>query len=316
MTSKHLLLGATGSIGYAVAQQLLSTGTPITLLARNRTKAEHLFPAGSLVEIVEGDVQDAALLKRLAADKSVIFHGINYPYHQWFGNMDLVTQKIIDAAAQNRALIVFPGNVYPFGLATQPIREESVPQPTTRKGALRVELERMLQAAAEAGTCRVLNVRLPDFWGPNVLNEGIRPIFEGALAGGKLPWLLNADIPHQLVYTKDAAEVIVRLIERGTGQPYELLNYGGTTVPSMRGFLERLARVAGTPAKVHVYPAWQIKLIGWFQPMMREVVEMLYLYQNSILLDDTRLRALLPGFRETPLETAFADTLAWFRANR
>lgn len=277
MKSNVLLLGATGSIGYAVAENYLSKGIPITVLVRNRAKAEALFPNNSSVEIVEGDAQDGALLQRLAADKSVIFHGINYPYQEWFGNMDQVTRKIIDAASANQALIVFPGNVYPFGLATEPIREDSVPNPNTRKGALRVELERMLQSAAETGKCRVLNVRLPDFWGPNVLNAGVKPIFEGALAGGKLPWLLNADIPHQLVYTKDAAEVIVQLSERGPDRPYEVINYGGNRVPSMREFLEQLARVAGTTAKVHVYPAWQIKLLGWFQPMMHEVVEMLYL---------------------------------------
>jgi nucleoside-diphosphate-sugar epimerase len=319
MKTNILILGATGSIGYAVAERYLAAGTPITILVRNRAKAERLFPAGSPVEIVEGDVQDAALLKRLAADKSVIFHGINYLYQDWFGKMEPATQHIIDAAAPNQALIVFPGNVYDYGLPDGPITETTVPQPISRKGALRIELERMLQTAAEAETCRVLNVRLPDFWGPNVLNEGVRPLMQAALTGKPMPWLVNADIPHQLVYTRDAAEVIVRLTERAIAQrsttrPYEVVNYGGETVPTMRGFLNKLARVAGTAAPVRVYAAWQVRLLGWFKPFVGEVVELLYLYRNSVVLDDAKLRRLLPDFRETPTDTAMTDTLNWFRA--
>ncbi len=77
----------------------------------------------------------------------------------------------------------------------------------------------MLERAANAGTCHVLNVRLPDFWGPNVLNEGVKPIFVNALTGKALPWLINIDIPHQSVYTPDAAEIIVRLMLRNTISP-------------------------------------------------------------------------------------------------
>ncbi len=109
------MLGSTGSIGYAVAANLLARHLPVTILVRNRAKADALFPNQPTLTIVEGDAQDAELLNRIAADKTHIFHGINYPYNEWFGNMDTVTQKVIDAASMNKATIVFPGNVYNFG---------------------------------------------------------------------------------------------------------------------------------------------------------------------------------------------------------
>ncbi|RYF48244.1 MAG: NAD-dependent epimerase/dehydratase family protein, partial [Cytophagaceae bacterium] len=228
-----LVLGATGSIGYAVTANLLARQMPVTILVRNRAKAEALFQQQATLTILEGDVQDAALLSRVAVNKDFIFHGINYPYDKWFGNMDTATNKVIDAARQANSVIIFPGNVYNFGRATEPIREASVPNPCTRKGQLRVEIEAMLEQAASAGKCRVMTARLPDFWGPNVLNDGIRPIFDNALKGKALPWLVNADIPHQLVYTTDAAELIVRLLLRewdSRSQPvaasYDVWNYG------------------------------------------------------------------------------------------
>ncbi len=321
MSTTHpsvLILGATGSIGYAVATNLLARQWPVTILVRNRAKAEKLFPHAPTLTIVEGDVQDVPLLNHLAAGKQFIFHGINYPYNQWFGNMDTATQKIIDAASKNEdTTIIFPGNVYNFGNTKDPIREDSVAQPCTRKGQLRVAIETMLDQAAEAGKCRVMNVRLPDFWGPNVLNDGVRPVFENALTGKALPWLLNADIPHQSVYTNDAAELIARLMERNwkateKQNPYEVWHYGGTTVPSIRSWFGQISELTGNPLKMQVYSRFIIGFLGLFMPVLREVKEMSYLYENTIVLDDKKLRTLFPDFRPTPMKQALTDTLTWF----
>ncbi|QJW88598.1 NAD(P)H-binding protein [Spirosoma taeanense] len=313
-TVNTLILGATGSIGYAVTANLLARRLPVTILVRNRAKAEALFSNQPTLTIVEGDAQNASLLNRTAQGKTHIFHGINYPYHRWFGNMDRVTQKIIDAAAQSQATIVFPGNVYNFGNAQEPIREDSQPNPVSRKGQLRVELEDLLEAAAHAGRCRVLNVRLPDFWGPNVLNDGVRPIFENALNGKALPWLINADIPHQAVYTPDAAELIARLMLRdpSASSPYEVWNYGGTTISSIRSWFEQISRLVGKPLKIQLYSRFAINGLALFLPVLREVKEMLYLYENTVLLDDQKIRAAFPDFSPTPMRQALTETLTWF----
>lgn len=316
----NLVLGATGSIGYAVTANLLARQFPVTILVRNRAKAEALFPNQPTLTIVEGDAQDAALLNQLAIGKDFIFHGINYPYNKWFGNMDTVTQKVIDAATKNHATIVFPGNVYNFGNTKEPIREDSLPNPCTRKGQLRVAIESMMEQAANAGHCRVINVRLPDFWGPNVLNEGVAPIFENALNGKALPWVANADIPHQAVFTSDAAEIIARLMlrewEKPTTAAYQLWNYGGTTVPSLRSWFTQISRLVGKPLKVELYSRLMVTVLGVFMPVLREVKEMLYLYENTILLDDKKVRSLFPDFTPTPMDEALTETLAWFAEHR
>ncbi|GAB3888774.1 NAD-dependent epimerase/dehydratase family protein [Spirosoma agri] len=317
-TFSTLVLGATGSIGYAVTATLLARQWPVTVLVRDVAKAEALFPNQPTLTIVAGDAQDANLLNRLAITHDFIFHGINYPYDKWFGNMDTVTQKVIEAAAQRQATIVFPGNVYNFGNTNEPIREESQPNPCTRKGQLRVEIEAMLERAARAGQCRVVNVRLPDFWGPNVLNEGIAPIFRNALTGKVLPWLVNVDVPHQAVFTGDAAEVIARLMVREwssdakSAVPYQVWNYGGATVPSMRSWFEQISGIVEKPLNVRIYSKFLIRVLGLFMPVMREVNEMLYLYENTVRLDDRKVLALFPDFRPTPMKQALTETLTWF----
>ncbi len=66
-----LILGATGSIGYAVAANLLARHLPVTILVRNRAKAEALFPNQPTLTLVEGDVQDAGLLDQVATGKDL-----------------------------------------------------------------------------------------------------------------------------------------------------------------------------------------------------------------------------------------------------
>jgi nucleoside-diphosphate-sugar epimerase len=314
MKSEILILGATGSIGYAFAENLSSKNIPFTVLVRDIEKANKLFKNNPIIEIIKGDVQDLELLKKISADKKYIFHGINYPYNQWFGNMDSATQKVIEAASLNKAMIIFPGNVYNYGNLPL-IKEDSPQKPCTRKGALRVELEKMLSDAALSGKCTVLNICLPDFWGPNVLNEGVRPIFENALKGKALPYIVTVDIPHQMVFTKDAAEIMVRLMQKGVEKPYEKYNYGGQIHPTIRGLLNQISRVANAPEKITVHPKWLFSILGMFMPMMKEVKEMLYLFEGTVILDDTKVRKLFPDFKETPLNEAITETLDWFRIN-
>lgn len=312
-----LVLGATGSIGYAVAANLLGKGWPVTVLVRSVDKARQLFAAAPNLTIEQGDVQDLPRLLAVSRGHDVLFHGINYPYNEWEGNMARATANIIQAAQAQCATVVLPGNIYNFGNAAAPIREDTKPNPCTRKGALRVALEAQLAEAARAGHCRVLTVRLPDFWGPAALNAGTIPIFEGALTGKAMPWLANADIPHQFVYTPDAAEIISRLLLAGAPQqPYEVVNYGGTTVPSVRSFFAQIAAAAGQPMRLMVIKPWQVALLGLFQPVVREVREMLYLYQHPVVLDDAAVRQRFPDFRTTPLSAAIATTLRWFAEHR
>jgi nucleoside-diphosphate-sugar epimerase len=311
---RFLVLGGTGSIGYAFAQELLQHNEHVTLLVRNTQKAGKLYGPHPTLQLVAGDAQDAALLKKLGAAATHIFHGINYPYGKWEEHMERVTQHVIEAAAENKATILFPGNIYNYGLTT-PITEESPFAPTSKKGVIRARLEEMLQQAAAQGNCRVTTLRLPDFWGPNVMNEGIAPIFKGALAGKAMPWLYRNDIPHQLVYTPDAARIFYQLLQLKPQEPYALYNYAGEVVPSIMEWQAQIAAAAGNLPKHKVYSKRLFKLLGLFMPDIREIREMGYLWENTILLNDDKLRRTLPSVPHTPMPQAIQETLEWFKAN-
>ena len=100
MKRKYLILGATGSIGFAFTNELLRNGIEAEILVRDRRKAEDLFHKNPLLTIYEGEVTDTGLLKSLSENKDVIFHGINYPYQLWGKYMIPITSNIIQVISK------------------------------------------------------------------------------------------------------------------------------------------------------------------------------------------------------------------------
>ena len=71
----------------------------------------------------------------------------------------------IAAAEGNGATLLFPGSVWNYGRGMPPVLDESTPmQPTTRKGAMRVEIEQRIQEACDRGM-RAIMLRAGDFFG-------------------------------------------------------------------------------------------------------------------------------------------------------
>jgi hypothetical protein len=59
-----------------------------------------------------------------------------------------------------------------------------------------------------------------------------------------------------------------------------------------------------------------LRVMGLFNPFLREVVEMHYLWTTPVALDDRRLRQLLPNLRKTSYEYGVQATLESMRSKR
>ncbi len=308
-----LVLGATGSFGGALALELASRGKSVRALVRDPVKARRRLPPA--VEIVVGDALDATALERAARGAGVLAHGVNYPYHLWDPAMIRVSDNVIRAAREAGAQIVFPGNVYALGRAGRRAFTETAPfRPTTRKGALRAGLEQRLRGAAAGGT-PVLVVRAGDYFGPSVRNGLVDRIFANALAGKPMQVFGRLDIAHQWAYVPDLARLTADLLARADSlAPFEVVHFAGRVVARARDFYACVAEEAGRPdLTVRVVAWWKLRLAGLIDRQARELLELRYLFDTAVILDDPRRRALLPDFVATPLGPAIAATLASYR---
>jgi nucleoside-diphosphate-sugar epimerase len=221
---------------------------------------------------------------------------------------------VVSAAQKMGAQILFPGNVYGLGEQTgHPLPERAENAPTTRKGELRVRLEHALATSVREGVARVIIVRGGDFFGPTVRNGLVDPIFGNAVRGRPIVAIGNPGIPHQWVYLPDLARVSIDLLEiAGKLDSFEVVHFAGYVPRTYGDFLRYVADEAGHPGlRIEFNPFWWRwrSVVGLFVPVLRELAELAYLFEDSVILDDPRRRELLPVFQPTPIDMAVRKTL-------
>lgn len=307
-----LVLGASGGIGGEVARQLLAAGWKVRALTRRAYQGM----GNRDIDWMVGDALSASDVLAAARGSSLVVHAVNPPgYRDWAGQVLPMLRNTIAAADAAGATVLLPGTVYNYGLDAFPVADEDAPQrPPTRKGALRVQMEQELEAWCGRGG-RALVVRAGDFFGPHSGNSWFA---QGVVKPGRaLARVANpgaAGIGHQWAYLPDLAAAMVALAGRRTGlAPFARFHFGGhwdADGTAMASAVQRVAARHGLEAPVHAFPWYLVRLLAPFNETMRELLEMRYLWQQPLRLDNARLVATLGEEPHTPLEVAVERTLA------
>ena len=308
-----LVLGASGGIGGEVARRLLSQGWTVRAMHRDPDRVRRSAKAPDLVWM-RGDAMNAADVAAAAAGAAVIVHAVNPPAYRNWGELVLpMLDNTIAAARANGARIVLPGTVYNFGPDAFPVVTEASPQnPVTVKGRIRAEMERRLRAASAQGAS-VLIVRAGDFFGPraasnNWFAQGLvkpgKPVTAITYPGGR-------GIGHQWAYLPDAAETMVRLLDRrATLEPFAVFHMQGHWDADGTQMIAAIRRAVGDPRPtVRKTPWWLMRLAAPVVPLFREILEMRYLWNVPLRMDNARLKSVLVAEPHTPLDEAVRATL-------
>jgi nucleoside-diphosphate-sugar epimerase len=302
-----LVLGATGGSGSAIASALAQHGWTVRGLVRDATRP-HL-DAG--IEWHEGDAMNATDVANAARGVSVIVHAVNPPgYRNWNTLVLPMLDNTIAAARKNNARIVLPGTVYNFGPDALPLLSEVSPQrPLTRKGAIRVQMENRLAAAATNGV-RVLILRCGDFFGPRTGNNWFSAIVKPGKKLSSVSYPGQRDLPHAWAYLPDIGKTIALLLERENELTvFERFHFGGHWVDSNVLMFAIRKAAADSTLPLRSFPWWLITLASPFVTSFREMREMRYLWRKPLQLDNRRLVAFLGAEPHTRLDAAVADTL-------
>ena len=73
--------------------------------------------------------------------------------------------------------------------------------------------------------------------------------------------------------------------------------------------MDEIVRQTGRPLKLRVAGKTMLRIIGLFNPMMREMVEMHYLLTEPVIMDDARLQRLIGPLAKTSYEEGLRRTL-------
>lgn len=304
-----LVLGATGGIGGAMARRLRAGGWRVKALVRSVEAAGRL-PG---IDCRVGDAMVREDVVEAADGVAVIVHAVNPPGYRNWGELVLpMIDSSLAAARVHGARVVLPGTVYNYGPDAPALIGEDAPQtPTTRKGAIRVALERRLRAAAEAGEARALIVRAGDYFGPNAANNWFS---QGIVAPGARPKAIRdpntPGVGHQWAYLPDVAETMVRLLEQDDLEDFARFHMAGCWDPDGAAMIAAVVRALGDPAvPVRPLPWWALRLAALVAETPREMMEMRYFWKRPVRLDGGKLAARLGAEPHTPLDVAVRETL-------
>lgn len=311
---KTVLLGATGAVGKSIAKELRHRGESYRAVGRDRASLERTFGSDPLAEIAVWDPDDAASARAAMRGADAIVHLVGVPYNH-FERHPVVMRQALDAAiAEGVGQMLLVGTVYPYGRPQQtPAREDHPREPHTFKGKMRKRQEDLLLEADAAGKIRGTVLRLPDFYGPRLKNSLLDSLFNAAATGGTANLIAPIDRPHQFVFVPDAGPVVLDLLRHpdAYGRWWHLAGEG---TPSFQEVATRVGEMAGKPVKIRALGIGMLRVLGLFQPILRELVEMNYLLTDPFIMDDSALTALLGGVKKTPLLEGLRQSLDAARA--
>lgn len=320
---RALVIGATGGIGGEMARVLLARGWQVIALNRapEKLKGERLkyTPAGLPgITWVKGDAMNPAEVRQAAEGVSLIVHGANPPgYKDWAKLARPMLQSSIEAARETGARLLFPGTVYNFAPETFPILRETTPQqPMTRKGRIRVEMEEMLRTASRADTTgkhvRSLIVRAGDYFGPRAGNNWFSQcLVTPGQKVRKVTYPGQSGIGHAWAYLPDVAETMMRLVEREAElSAFDVFHFAGHQLADDLAMTQAIRAATGDAGIRQASLFWPaFYLAAPFVTVCREMLEMRYLWQQEMRLDNTRLKSFLGEEPRTPLTQAVRETL-------
>jgi nucleoside-diphosphate-sugar epimerase len=126
---------------------------------------------------------------------------------------------------------------------------------------------------------------------------------------------LAADnLPHSYTYTPDAADALMKLSQTSSAwnQTWHLPT--APNPPTGREFIEAAAQAMGVKPKYRILGPAMLSLVGLFNPMVREVREMLYQNDSPYLFDSSKYARAF-GFTGTPYADGIRATARSYQAS-
>ena len=326
MTGPRVLVtGASGFVGSAVVKAALGRGYQVRAMVRATSPRENL--RGLDIEVVEGDMRDAAAMDRALDGIEVLFH-VAADYRLWAPDpRDIMranadgTRVTMEAALRRKVeRIVYTSSVATLRVkgAQAPVDENAPNDEQQTIGVYKrskVAAERIVEKlVAEQGLPAVIvNPSTPI--GP----RDIRPTPTGRIiveaAQGKIPAFVDTGL--NLVHVDDCAQGHLLALDRGRiGERYIL---GGDDV-LLRDMLATIARLCGRKPPTVALPRWPLyplalaaqgiaKFTGK-EPFV--TVDGLKMSRYRMFFSSAKARAEL-GYTARPYAEGLRDAVEWFR---
>ncbi len=266
MSRRAFVTGADGFIGSHLAETLLAEGYRVRALVcynafGSQGWLDHIDAAvRKELEIVSGDVRDAAFVRGAVADVDVVFHlaaliGIPYSYKAPESYVDTNvtgTLNVLQAALDSdRAKVIHTSTSEVYGTARSvPISESHPLNAMSPYAATKIAADQLALSFWRAFGAPVAVVRPFNTYGPRQSRRAVIPTVIGQLAGGESKLRLgNLHPTRDLTFVQDTVQGFLRA-DRSEAALGEVINLGTGFEISVGDLARLIAELMGSAVEI------------------------------------------------------------------
>lgn len=308
MSELHVIFG-TGALGKWTMRELLTMGKKIRMINRSGNRSG--IP--DAVEVVKGDAYDAAFCTTVTQGATAVYQCAQPDYDKWAGNFPRLQAAILEGAATHHAKLILGDNLYSYGKPAvgNPLTEDSPTNAHTKKGAIRKAMTETALAAHRSGKVRVAIGRASDFFGPE---ERITAdlVYFPALKGESVKFLGRLDMPHTFSYVPDFGKALAIMgnSDAALGAVWHIPSAPPVTQAEL---VKMISEEVGRPVKPLMLGKFMATMLGLFNPLLRETVEMMYEWTAPFVMSSEKFERAFK-VSPTPLRQAVKETVAWAKS--
>lgn len=302
----QVILGSGGAIGNDLAKELNTNKSKIRLASRSPKKIN------TDDELIICDLTKQDNVEKAVKGCDVAYLTVGLPYRSkiWQEQWPVVMKNTISACKKHQTKLVFFDNIYMYHPnKLNPMNEETEVSPCSKKGKVRAEIAQLVLDEMESGALDAMIVRAADFYGPGVKNSVLNEVvFNNLKSGKKANWFCSVNHLHNFTYTPDAAKATALL--GNTATAYGQIWHLPTAAPvTGKQWIEKIALELGVKPKTQVASRFIIRAMGLFNPIMKELVEMLYQYDRDYNFDSSKFENTF-HFKATPIDEGIKQVIA------
>ncbi len=293
----QVILGANGQIGEELARELKRNFTSdIRIVSKNAQKVNDTD------EVFSADltIKEKAIEAVKGAEIAYFTLGLPISSDMWENLFPEILENVIDACKINGTKLVFFDNTYMYPQDNRNLTEQTPFQPLGRKAKVRRTMAEMVLKEIQSGELEAAICRAPEFYGPNKTQSITNTfIFDNIKNDKKLKVPISGNKKRSLIWTPDAsrATALIGNTLDAYGQTWHLPI--DESHPTYKEFIALVSKIYGKELKYSVIPKWVFKIGSWFNPKVKELLELLPRYAYDNLFDDSKFKKRFPEFQVT-----------------
>jgi nucleoside-diphosphate-sugar epimerase len=251
---RYLITGGAGFLGINLCRDLLAGGQRV----RSLDIAEFSYPERSTVEVIDGDIRDAAAVDRAMRDVDVVVHCAAAlplaPAPEILSTAVAGTRLLLESAlARAVSRFIFISSTAVYGIPDHvPLVETDATRGVGPYGESKIEAERLCSDFRARGLCTSV-LRPKTFVGPERLGV-FELLYEWAYEGRNFPLIGSGNNRYQLLDVADLCQAIGLCADREPDAVNDTFNVGAKVFATMRENIEAVLERAGHGRRAIAFP--------------------------------------------------------------